>query len=79
MPDIISTINSKPLAVGGKTAERRKMNKGKFAIISRATNEAVIIDYYNRYVSVTQGNEGVVLKLDATEKIYVDCILLNIS
>ena len=52
---------------------------GKFAIISRATNEAVIIDYYYRYVSVTQGNEGVVLKLDATEKIYVDCILLKIS
>jgi hypothetical protein len=55
------------------------MNKGKFAIISRATNEAVIIDYYNRYVSVTQGSEGVVVKLDAIEKVYVDCILLNIS
>ncbi len=55
------------------------MNKGKFAIISKATNEAVIIDYYNRYVSVTQGSEGVVLELDGIEKVYVDCILLNIS
>lgn len=55
------------------------MNRSKFAIISKTTNEAVIIDDYSRYLSVTQGSEGVVLKLDATEKIYVDCILLNIS
>jgi hypothetical protein len=55
------------------------MKKGKFVIISRATNEAVIIDDYSSYASVTQGSEGVILKLNSTEKIYVDCILLNIS
>lgn len=55
------------------------MGRSKFAIISKATNEAVIIDYYYRYVSVTQGSEGVVLKLDGIEKVYVDCNLQNIS
>lgn len=51
---------------------------GKFAIMSRATNEAVIIDDYSAYNSVEENNGCVILSEAGKEIVYVDCYLVRI-
>ena len=51
---------------------------GKFAIISKATNEAVIIDEYSAYRGVKENNGCVILYKTNKEIVYVDCYLVEI-
>ena len=54
------------------------MNMGKFAVMSKTTNEAVIIDDYTAYKNVEENNGCVVLYEAGKEIVYVDCYLVRI-
>lgn len=51
---------------------------GKFAILSKTTNEAVIIDDYGAYKNVEESNGCVILSDAGKEIVYVDCYLVRI-
>ncbi len=51
----------------------------KFAIVSKVTNEAVIIDEYSAYNGVKEANGCVILTEAGLDTVYVDCYLVKIS
>lgn len=51
---------------------------GEFAIVSRISNNVIIIDTYDNYKGVTQDGDSVVLHNAGEDTVYAECFLVKI-